>query len=121
MTDQCVRGLTKSQPNRSCCMHSTILIPTQSTYKSIKQKQKTVSGKIYAPELIDMTLDILIEEQRPAGIIAAKKLLKDPIKAYIPLILVTFLHRVTRQNHDREIILQARYICSTASTLFKCY
>lgn len=48
-------------------------------------------GKLYAPELKDMTLDMLLETLKPHNVVGIRRLLNDPNRSSVPLFVLTFL------------------------------
>jgi hypothetical protein len=65
-------------------------IPIQIT---IALNAQTSLGKIYAPELYEESCENLLELLRPSGVIAVRKLFRDPTKSYLPLFVITFLNK----------------------------
>ena len=57
---------------------------------SVALNSQSVQGKIYAPELLEITLPDLLTALRPSGVIDVRKLLNDPSKAHVPLFVLTF-------------------------------
>lgn len=66
----------------------TKVIPIKTT---ISLAHQASYGKIYAPELTDMTLEEILDELADFGVISIRKLLRDPTKSHIPLYVVGFL------------------------------
>ena len=58
---------------------------------SLALKSQTTMGKIYAPNLTDLSLGEILEELKDQNVIAVEKLLKDPSKQDQPLYLITFI------------------------------
>ena len=58
---------------------------------SLALADQSVQGKIYAPNLKDVTNDEILNELACYKVIKVEKLLKDPLKSHVPLYLLTFL------------------------------
>jgi len=62
------------------------------TVKVIVAWNSTISeGKLYAPEFSNESLEELLELLKPFGVIAVRKLLRDPLKSHVPLFVLSFL------------------------------
>jgi hypothetical protein len=58
---------------------------------TIALTNQTVSGKIFAPEVSNESLDFLLSMLQPSGVVSIRKLLNDPAKTHVPLYILTFL------------------------------
>lgn len=58
---------------------------------TISLSKETCAGKIYAPELQDMTLNEILDLLKPSGAIEIQKLLTGTSKAHVPLYIIKFL------------------------------
>lgn len=70
-------------------------LPVQIT---IALNSQTTHGKIYAPELHDEPIENLLELLQPSGVIAVRKLFRDPTKSNVPLFVITFLEKQRPDN-----------------------
>ena len=57
---------------------------------SLAKIGQTVSGKLYASELSDLTLEELLIELKPSGVYQVRKMLSDPRKSHVPLYLCVY-------------------------------
>ena len=58
---------------------------------SIAWSRQFTYGKVYAPELSQVSLEDILDALSPHKVVAVRKLLSDPAKAHIPLYVLTFL------------------------------
>ena len=56
----------------------------------IANSEKSIQGKIYAPNLLEAAESDIIEELKNQKVMKFEKLLKDPTKSNVPLFLITF-------------------------------
>ena len=58
---------------------------------SVAWSTQTVSGKLYAPELADETLDDLLQYFKPHGVVMVRRMFQDPNRSHAPFFVLTFL------------------------------
>lgn len=73
---------------KTFCISPDRVIPVSSC---IALNTQSVTGKIYAPEFQEEPLPTLLDMLRPNGVVAIRRLFRDPKKSHIPLFVLTFL------------------------------
>jgi hypothetical protein len=69
-----------------------VFTPAKTTITANVAWTKQLSlGKLYAPELRDITLNMILETLKPHGVVGIRRLLNDPTRSSVPLFVLTFL------------------------------
>ena len=82
------KNLSQVQTLLSVRVFSNRNIPV--TAKAVWGRQFSF-GKIYAPELSELSLEEILELMKHAGVVSVRKLFWDPNRASVPMYVLTFL------------------------------